>query len=97
MRDCASAEIAVQQADTVRGWTGRRGQRRRSGPELLTLVQHRVSVKQRQKKYKQGGKKIEGEERQHTGKASSDTTQHKGAATTEERRDRRWRQTEVRR
>lgn len=75
MRDCASAEIAVQQADTVRGWTGRRGQRRRSGPELLTLVQHRVSVKQRQKKYKQEGKKIEGEERQHTGKSSSDTTQ----------------------
>lgn len=44
-----------------------------------------------------GGKKIEGEERQHTGKSSSDTTQHKGAATSEERRDRRWRQTEVQR
>lgn len=57
MRDCASAEIAVQQADTVRGWTGRRGQRRRSRPELLTLVQHRVSVKQRQKKVQTGGER----------------------------------------
>lgn len=50
--DCASAEMTVQQADTVKGRTGRRAQRRRSRPELLTLVQHSVSVKQRQKKYR---------------------------------------------
>lgn len=90
--DCSSAAITVQQADTVRGWTGRGAQRRWSGPELLTLVQHRVSVKQRQKKYKQRGEKIEGEERQHTGKSSSD--KNKQTATTEEKRDRRWRQTD---
>lgn len=48
-------------------------------------------MKQRQKKYKQRGEKIEGEERQHTGKSSSD--KNKQTATTEEKRDRRWRQT----